>query len=156
MLPRWADMMDHDNSDDGRGDLGLMGGCACGEVRYRLATAPFDAAYCHCQTCRRISGAPVLAYASVPTGAFILLAGAPRSHRSSSFGTRTFCPACGTHLTMQVDDQPDVVDFTLASLDDPAAVEPAFHIWFGSRVRWFDVADAKPRFHRSRPDTAGA
>ncbi|HEX6636422.1 MAG TPA: hypothetical protein VF033_02095 [Steroidobacteraceae bacterium] len=38
---------------------GLEGGCACGAVRYRLASAPFDAGYCHCEVCRRSSGAPV-------------------------------------------------------------------------------------------------
>jgi hypothetical protein len=148
-------MSEDHNGRDGPAEA-LTGGCACGGVRYRLTAAPFDGGYCHCETCRRISGAPVLAYASVPAEAFVLMAGEPRSRRSSEFGTRTFCPDCGTHLTMQVDDQPDVLDFTLASLDDPAAVQPGFHIWVRSRIPWFDVADAKPRFCRSRPNTAGA
>ncbi len=33
----------------------LEGGCHCGAIRYR-ASAVFDAGYCHCSICRRISG----------------------------------------------------------------------------------------------------
>jgi hypothetical protein len=107
----------------------LTGGCVCGAVRYRLAAQPFDAEYCHCETCRRSAGAPVLAFASVPRDAFEVVQGELRTRRSSDFGTRGFCPECGAQLTMQVDHQPDVMDFTLASLDTPEAVAPQFHLW---------------------------
>jgi hypothetical protein len=133
----------------------LTGGCACGAVRYRLSAQPFDAGYCHCTTCRASSGAPVLAFASVPVEAFALTKGEPRRRRSSGFGERTFCGDCGAQLTMQVDHEPQTIDFTLASLDDPAAVVPQFHLWVQSRIGWFDTADALPRHQQSRPNTAG-
>lgn len=136
-------------------EVRLEGGCECGAVRYRLTCQPFDAGYCHCTTCRRVSGAPVLAFASVPLEHFHLIQGEPRRRRSSSFGERGFCGACGAQLTMQVDHQRDTIDFTLASLDDPAAVAPEFHLWTASRIPWFDPADALPRHEKSRPGTAG-
>jgi len=137
------------------GSLPLTGGCECGAIRYRLTSELFDMGYCHCTTCRRSAGAPVVAFGSVPVGAFQLSQGTPRSRRSSEIGTRTFCGGCGTQLTMQVDHQPEVIDVTLASLDEPEAVAPEFHLWTSSRIRWFDAADSLPRYRRSRPGTAG-
>lgn len=130
------------------------GGCACGAVRYRLASTPFDAGYCHCTICRRVSGAPLLAYATVPLGDY-LVTGVPKTYRSSSFGERTFCGGCGSPLTMHVDHQPETIDFTIASLDEPALVVPQFHLFTSRRIAWFDVADGLPRYARLRPDTRG-
>jgi hypothetical protein len=56
---------------------------------------------------------------------------------------------------MHVKHQPNTIDFTIASLDAPEAVAPAFHIFFGSRIPWFDCADSLPRHTAFRPDTPG-
>jgi hypothetical protein len=133
----------------------LAGGCLCGGVRYRLDAAPFDAGYCHCRLCQRASGAPVLAFATVPVDAFVLTAGEPRRRRSSDFGERWFCGDCGTPLAMRVDHQPETIDFTIATLDEPYPVRPGFHIWHGSRIGWFETADDLPRHAGFRADTRG-
>jgi len=133
----------------------IEGGCLCGAVRYRLDAEPFDAGYCHCRMCQLAAGAPVLAFASVPVEAFRITAGEPRWRRSSSFGERWFCGECGTQIAMRVDHQPDTIDFTLPSLDDPERVRPEFHIWSRSRIGWFDTTDDLPRHERFRPDTPG-
>jgi hypothetical protein len=75
--------------------------------------------------------------------------------RSSNFGHREFCGDCGSPLRVQVDHQPDTVDFPIATLDEPDDVRPEFHIFFGSKVAWFDTADDLPRHERFRPDTRG-
>jgi hypothetical protein len=131
------------------------GGCLCGAVRYRLHAEPFDPGYCHCRLCRRASGAPVLVFASVPRVAFELVCGTPRRYRSSSFGERSFCGDCGTQLYMEVDHDPETVDVTVASLDDPDATPPEFHIWHASRIGWFETRDDLPRFHAARPKQGG-
>jgi hypothetical protein len=132
----------------------MTGGCLCGAVRYQLRSEPFEAGYCHCLLCRRSSGAPVLAFATVPFADFVV-SGSPRRRRSSDFGERWFCADCGTQIAMHVDHQPDTIDFTLASLDDPERVRPHFHIFFGSRIEWFDTADRMARYYGFRPDTRG-
>lgn len=133
----------------------ITGGCACGAIRYRLASVPFDSGYCHCKICQRSAGAPVLAFATVPLGDFIIERGEPRRRRSSDFGERWFCPDCGTQLAMHVDHQPDTIDFTLGPLDDTSRFAPSFHIWCASRIGWLEIADGLPRYDRFRPQTRG-
>ncbi len=136
---------------------GLEGGCACGAVRYRLTSAPFDAGWCHCRTCQLNSGAPAMVFASVPDGDLLWTRGADRVKRfqSSSFGHREYCGDCGTPFLMKVDHQPETVDFSVATLDQPERVAPGFHIFDGSRIAWFETRDDLPRHDRFRPDTRG-
>lgn len=127
------------------------GGCLCGAVRYRVHAKPFDSGYCHCRLCQKSSGAPTLVFASVAWRDFEIVRGTPRCYRSTSFGARSFCGDCGTQLFMQVDDAPDTLDFTVASLDVPEAAPPGFHIWNSGRITWFDTDDVLPRFEAARP-----
>ena len=133
------------------------GGCACGAVRYALNSTPFDAGWCHCRICRLTSGAPAMVFASVPAGDLVWTRGADqvKSFKSSSFGHRRFCGSCGTPFLMEVDHQPETVDFSVATLDAPERVTPGFHIFWASRVPWFEPVDALPRHDRFRPDTRG-
>lgn len=96
-----------------------------------------------------------MALASVPVGDYRITRGIPALRRSSDFGWRSFCPDCGTPLTMQVSHQPDTIDFTIVTLDAPGEVAPGFHIWAGSRVGWFETADDAPRHEGFRSDTRG-
>ena len=40
----------------------FTGGCLCGEVRYEAVGEPMAIAYCHCASCRKHTGAPVVAW----------------------------------------------------------------------------------------------
>jgi hypothetical protein len=133
------------------------GGCLCREIRFRLLSDPFDAGWCHCRTCQLSSGSPAMAFASVRAGDWRIEQGeaALGTIKSSSFGHRAFCKLCGTPLYMKVDHQPDTLDFSLPTLDDPAALAPAFHIFYKSRIAWAAAADALPRHDRFRPQTKG-
>lgn len=138
-------------SGDGFGPR--TGGCLCGAIRYRLASEPIDPGYCHCRMCQRFSGAPVLAFASVPLADLVIEQGEPRRRRSSETGERWFCGDCGSPLAMWFADTPDLVDFTIATLDEPTLLAPAFHVWRESRIGWFDTIDALPRHERGRSAT---
>jgi hypothetical protein len=124
----------------------LTGGCLCDRVRYRINGAPVEALYCHCRMCRRAHGAPVVAWLTVPIGAFMVTAGTPVAYRSSAKAWRHFCGHCGTPLTWREADNPRLVDVSIASLDSPQAVEPTLHVWTDSRITWFDTADHLPRY----------
>jgi hypothetical protein len=130
------------------------GGCACGSVRYELASEPFGVGWCHCRTCQLNSGAPAMAFASVPSGNLVFTKGKDKvkSFQSSDFGHRLFCGECGTPLAMEADRQPTTIDFSVATLDDPGSVSPEFHVFYSSRIVWFETTDSLPRYERSRPD----
>ena len=136
---------------------GFSGGCACGAVRYELRSEPFDAGWCHCRICQLNSGAPAMVFASVKAGDLVFTSGEAKVKRfaSSSFGHRLFCGECGTPLLMQVNHQPETVDFSVATLDEPGRVAPGFHIFTASRIGWFETVDDLPRHERFRPDTRG-
>jgi hypothetical protein len=133
------------------------GGCACGAVRYRLESEPFDTGWCHCRTCQLVSGAPAMVFSTVPADDLRFIRGEEevKDFASSSFGRRQYCGRCGTPLTIQVDYQPETVDFPVATLDEPDSVAPGFHIFRSSKVAWFETTDDLPRHERFRPDTRG-
>jgi hypothetical protein len=133
------------------------GGCMCGAVRFELNSAPFDCGWCHCRTCQLYGGAPAMAFASVETGDHAWTSGEERVRwiETSSFGRRAFCRECSSPLLIQVAHQPETVDFPVVTLDKPDAVAPEFHIFWSSRVPWFNPGDDLPRHDRFRPATRG-
>jgi hypothetical protein len=135
----------------------LTGRCLCGAVRYRLDGEPFDCGWCHCRTCQLNSGAPAMAFASVKAGEWVVTEGQEqvRRIRSSSFAERLFCGCCGTPLAIDYDIQPETFDFSVVTLDDPDVIRPAFHIFWSSKVAWFDPGDGLPKYDRFRPGTRG-
>ncbi len=135
----------------------LTGGCACGTVRYRLTEQPYDTGYCHCRICQRLSGSDRMVFTTVPRDAYVVETGADRIGRfaSTDFGERSFCGDCGTPLTIHVAHQDDEIDVTGGSLDDPAVVEPGFHIFACEAPPWAVFDTSLPRFDRLRPDTRG-
>jgi len=130
----------------------FYGGCLCGQLRYE-ARDPIDAGYCHCRLCQRSSGAPVLAWASFPTARFSFERGEPRSYRSSLAGLREFCASCGTQIAFRGDATPTRIDVNIATLDDPASIEPEYHIWIDSRMPWLHIDDDLPRYTDDGPDS---
>lgn len=131
----------------------LGGGCLCGSIRYEIAAAPFDCTVCHCVDCRRASGAPFVAWFSVPQHALRFVAGAPAVFASSPGVERSFCPTCGTPLTYRHAAFAGEIDVTAGSLDRPDDVPPAHHTWASQKLGWVKIADGRPQHPRAVPDT---
>jgi hypothetical protein len=129
-----------------------LGGCLCGAVRYRATRGSTFPTLCHCPTCRRASGAPLVAWVTFPTEGFAFVRGSPVRYRSSPPVVRTFCGGCGTALTYEHADHPEGVDVTTASLDAPEAFPPTDHTWASHRIPWLLVCDGLPQFPRTRRD----
>lgn len=127
------------------------GGCFCGAVRYVCAGPVIDAGYCHCSICRKISGAPVMTWMSVPRDSLQFTTGKPAAFASSPVGIRQFCVICGTHLAFHRPSGAEV-DITLMSLDDPTAILPEYHVWVADALPWFHLSDRLPRYADDGPD----
>jgi hypothetical protein len=127
----------------------LEGGCMCGAVRYEATGAPFLVSHCHCLSCRKHNGGPVVTLAGYKKGQ-VRFEGEERGIYESSPGVgRAFCGKCGTPLTWEGDGGEElgpIVEFHLSTFDDPEALVPTGHAFYPERVSWFDVADSLPRY----------
>ena len=132
--------------------LPARGGCHCGAVRYEIAGEPIDSGYCHCTDCRKTTGAPALAWATIPLDAFRILKGTPKTYKSSSKGERLFCAECGAQILFRETPDPIYVDINIPTLDMPDAVTPDYHIHFAHKISWFDTNDTLPRYPNREPD----
>lgn len=135
--------------------MALIGGCACGAVRYEASGKPFHRTLCHCADCRRAAGAPAVAWFSVRADALTWTAGTPAVRRSSAPVQRLFCGRCGTQLAYRNDAWPDEVDVTTCSLDDPDSVLLEDHTSASERLHWMQFADGLPQYPHSRAQGPG-
>src|SRR6266853_6438372 len=71
----------------------LRGGCPCDAVRFEISEV-FDAGYCHCNRCRKHTGAPVFAFVHVPRAAFNLLSGELIAEPWERLGQGMICGSC--------------------------------------------------------------
>jgi hypothetical protein len=129
---------------------GFTGGCLCGLIRYRATGKPTNGTHCHCEICRRASGAAFVSWATFRSAAFAFTKGKPARFDSSEIAFRQFCPNCGTQLTFQFHKSPQTIDVTLASLDDPGTITPLDHIWTKRQIAWIKLADGLPQYAESR------
>ena len=125
------------------------GGCLCGAVRYEATAAPMRCMICHCEQCRKHSGAPCLSFVHFPTEAIVWLGNEPTRYRSSTYAERGFCGTCGSTVSMHEDVLADRVQIALGSLDEPGRVTPDDQVWTKSRIAWFEIDDDLPRFDES-------
>ncbi|MFO0996857.1 MAG: GFA family protein [Alphaproteobacteria bacterium] len=130
----------------------LKGNCRCGDVQYMAAGKSVLVEYCHCESCRRAVGAPLIAWAAFRRDEFDVTAGNPAAYESSPGVVRTFCGRCGTSLTLTDKRFPDEVYVTLASLNDPEVLPPEFHIWRSQRLSWLETSDKLPRYVQFKAD----
>lgn len=127
----------------------VEGGCLCGAVRYRVSDTALATSICYCNSCRRASGAPSVAWAVFRVVDFTFITGQPIGFRSSPPVVRTFCGKCGTPLTYQHTETPGTIDVTTATLDFPERFAPSKEIWLEHKLAWEPVNEALQHFPRS-------
>ena len=125
------------------------GGCLCGAVRYEAVGQPLSVIHCHCLSCRRHTGAPVVTLAGYKEDQVRFTAGERRLYESSPGIQRAFCGQCGTPLTWEGEGASDVplVEIHVSTLDNPDAFVPELHLHHDERIAWFETVDALPRYH---------
>ena len=128
----------------------IEGGCLCGKIRYRLAAPPAAVMHCHCDNCRKASGAVMLTWMTVREADFEWLQGEPRSYRYASPHyepeiERLFCGDCGGQLVWHGRDDGNI-DLTAGSLDDPGVLEPSYHVFTRRAAPWLHMEDGLPRY----------
>jgi hypothetical protein len=125
----------------------MEGACACGEVRYRLASEPMFVHCCHCRNCQRQTGSAFVINLLIEADRVELLAGeplaveAPREDGSPQGIFR--CPTCEVAIYSEY-GRPEVLFVRAGTLDDPSSVEPDVHIYTRSKVGWVTLPESVP------------
>jgi hypothetical protein len=122
------------------------GGCLCGAVRFEVSGPGRNLCYCHCNSCRRAAGAPLVAWGTFAHSGFRVTRGTLTEYRSSPPVLRGFCTACGGALTYRHDARAGEIDVTLASLDEAASLVPEMHVWVADKLPWLAITDGLPQF----------
>jgi len=125
------------------------GGCACGEVRYRLTAEPLIVHCCHCLNCQRQTGSAFVINAMIEADRVELLSGDPVAidvPRGASSTQRIWrCPTCQIAVYSRYTS--GKLRFVRAgTLDEPASVQPDVHIYTRSKVPWVTLPDGTPSF----------
>ncbi len=126
----------------------LTGGCLCGAVRYETTGKSFKVLHCHCQSCRKHNGGPVVTLAGFKADQVEFSGDERKIYESSPGVGRAFCGKCGTPLTWEGDggDRGPILEFHISTFDNPEVLLPTLHAFDAERIAWFEVADKLPRY----------
>ncbi|MEM7226552.1 MAG: GFA family protein [Pseudomonadota bacterium] len=132
------------------------GGCLCGALRYEVEAEPLWICHCHCDMCKKHSGAAFMTYIGFPKAAFRWTRGSPKLYDSSGDAKRGFCATCGSSVTFH---RVHETSLALGGLDHPERLEvgaqrPVYadnHIFIGEQVPWLKIDDALDRYEGLPP-----
>ncbi len=127
-----------------------IGHCLCKAVIFEFSGTPHWTLFCHCESCRRATSAPITAWISVPRHALRYVHGTPRYHSSSPKVRRGFCGTCGTAISYENEAIPDEVHLCAMTLADQSRVLPSAHVFVEEQVSWLEIADQLPRYAKTR------
>ena len=129
----------------------FAGGCACGQLRYRLVECPLIVQACHCHHCQRESGSAFAHNLLIERTALEILRGQPQFvdvPTASGLGQRIArCPHC--HVALWSDygvSQPGIAFVRVGTLDTPEAFPPDVHIFVATKQAWLDLPEDVPTF----------
>ena len=125
------------------------GGCACGQIRYRLTSEPLFVHCCHCLNCQRQTGSAFVINLLIEADRLEVLAGEPQPvdvpRDDGSSQTIWRCPSCQVAVFSRY-TRPHVRFVRGGTLDDPSSVAPDVHIYTRSKVPWVTLPDGVPAF----------
>jgi len=84
----------------------------------------------------------------VPRADLVITKGEPRKIAHAD-RIRSFAACCGTHLFFEDTKDSEIVDVTIASLDDPAPFAPQKAIWLEDKLPWVTLDESLPKFPKS-------
>ena len=122
------------------------GRCLCGKIKYVLSGKPVWIGYCHCQSCRRATGAAAVTHVGANVSDVLFVSGKVKTFESSPGVRRSFCSDCGSPLTYNSNRYESYVQIYIGSFDKPERLAPRVHVNCAERISWFKANDQLPQF----------
>jgi hypothetical protein len=124
----------------------LIGRCLCEQVKYEVVDAFQYAMNCHCSQCRRSTGSAFKPLAGIERNRLAITEGeAAILKYGDDVGHDVHCGACGS-LLYSVVREGRYVHVAMGTLVDAPSIQPAAHIFVGSKAPWFEITDNLPQF----------
>lgn len=112
------------------------GGCQCGAARFEAKGAPKFIANCHCQSCRKATGAAFSTWIGFTDENVRWRGDAPSFYASSKGVKRGYCAKCGTPLTYASDKWPGETHFLIGVMDSPEDYVPTGEVFSDEALDW--------------------
>jgi hypothetical protein len=113
------------------------GRCLCGAVSFRAEGAPKWVLWCHCNSCRRHSGAPASVFVSFADVQVTMLAGEIAKYESSPGVERGFCAKCGSTMTCSNPKLPNETHFHIGVFERAGELVPSAELFGNEKMPWF-------------------
>ena len=131
----------------------MRGSCQCRGVEFEVVGDFVSMAFCHCATCKKISGGAGTANGRVRTENVRLLAGEDlvRSYQPDEGSAKTFCSVCGSNLFGGGWPESEFTSVRLSAIDTPLEEGPDAHLYVRSLAPWETLPeDGAERFEVGR------
>lgn len=121
----------------------IRGSCLCGGVRFEVDAEPERLTFCHCTTCKRISGGVATANVGVPTAAIRIVEGADlvRTFQPDEGSAKTFCSVCGTNLFGGGWPDSERTSVRVPTIEAGFEPEARAHVYVRSVATWETLPD---------------
>jgi hypothetical protein len=131
----------------------LRGSCLCGGVRFEIGEELGSLRYCHCASCKKLSGGIGTINGRVSSEAIQIVAGEDllRSFQPDEGSAKTFCSRCGSNLFGGGWPESPQASVRLSALDTPFGRKPEAHIFVRSVAPWEMLPDDGLERFESRP-----
>jgi hypothetical protein len=134
-------------------DEPLRGSCLCGGVQFEVTSEPVAVRYCHCASCKKLSGGAGTANARVPSESIRILDGEAllRSFQPDEGSAKTFCSRCGSNLFGGGWPEAPEVSVRLSAIDTRFDRKPEAHNFVRSVAPWETLPDDGLPRNETRP-----
>jgi hypothetical protein len=121
----------------------MQGSCLCGGVQFEVIEPFLRVSYCHCTSCKKLSGGAATANGRARTEAIRILEGEEllRSYQPEEGSAKTFCSACGSNLFGAGWPTSEHASVRLTALDTPFDRKPEMHLFVRSVAPWETLPD---------------
>jgi ADP-ribosyl-[dinitrogen reductase] hydrolase len=107
-------------------------------VKFDLEHEPDTLRYCHCESCKKLSGGPATANLRAPSASIRILEGEDllQTFQPAEGSAKTFCLACGSNLFGGGWPESETCSVRATAVDDPFDARPSAHIFVRSVAAW--------------------
>ena len=130
---------------------GFSGSCHCGAIKYSSSSNPVNIQNCHCNDCKKSSGAVYQTNIFVPLSAFKISGKVEKFVHISDRGskmTKYFCPKCGSHIYGENSFRAGAITIRAGSINEKEIIKPLRNIFLASKIESTPLDNGLDKFER--------